>query len=408
MTNLCKISSCLVLFLGLAAPTLAQIDITVQPSPAPDRTRLAAHPAYAVWAASALDSLQTDGLNRGDRNSDPGGYVVLERYVPSDILTTDFKSWRGVVNPPAPYADQHGSRMHWGVHIRGDGVTTFTIVDVSYQIWSSDRNDDYPMGTFGGLGNFVHGSFATADWNIDCTHGFGYDWGADRAKGGGDDTLVCGAGQENTPVDELFYVGPGNSLYATQAGNQDFLDAGGTLQQVVDTRLTWSNGRIFEIGADYSVLGSDSQTYSQTSSLILDCNTEPGGTPCPTPVSDLDTNFERPAHLGGSATILRSSNVLELYAVDRNSEGTRALRITQDQINAATEAGCLLASSDGRFAVTLTTEGNVIASEGPDFERKIHHVIFGGGLNGSVIGTHTTYSDDPPGINCPGYVPAGP
>ena len=144
-------------------------------------------------------------------------------------------------------------------------------------------------------------------------------------------------------------------------------------------------------------------------------NDEGSGPPCahslPLPSSSSsrdcsnDDCYERPQRmLGGSASIFRQSTgantVLRIFDVDADSEGTLALSVEQSQVAAVTWPACVLATDNGRIAVIVSADGNVTVSVGPDFERKIHHVVFGGGLGGSVIGTHTTYSDDPPGLDC--------
>lgn len=70
---------------------------------------------------------------------------------------------------------------------------------------------------------------------------------------------------------------------------------------------------------------------------------------------------------------------------------------TQEQVD-ATGAGLVAASADYRAAIFVVEAGDIIVSVGPDFEGKITHMRFEGGLFGRSLGIYTTYGG-PPGLD---------
>ena len=109
--------------------------------------------------------------------------------------------------------------------------------------------------------------------------------------------------------------------------------------------------------------------------------------------------------LGAIGKAYRASETqIDLYEIiEGTTQGVLALRITQDEIDAALEvageATCVKASANDRASVTVWADGNVTFSIGPDYETKIFHVLLEGGLGGSIIGHSTTYGP-PAGEHC--------
>lgn len=182
-------------------PVLASnINIDVFASSAPN---VFGSPSWSAYAANALHSLENGLGSTGNRNLSPTAYEVLVDYFdPGDVMVTSFNSWRGVANPVVPFNNEYGNRIHFGLHAFGDGGPSsirFRLSDLSYYINSSD-----------GLLNFA-GDFVGLDFNG--TTRYGIDWGTDRVKGGGDDTIITGVGSGSTLIDELVYVGVGNAYW---------------------------------------------------------------------------------------------------------------------------------------------------------------------------------------------------
>ena len=72
------------------------------------------------------------------------------------------------------------------------------------------------------------------------------------------------------------------------------------------------------------------------------------------------------------------------------------LSATQEQVDEA-GWGLVAASPDGRAAIFVVENGDVIVSVGPDLEGKITHMRLERGLYGAVISSFTTYGP-PPGL----------
>ncbi len=190
----------------------ADIVMTVVASPAPN---VFGSPNWAGYLANALNSLENSLGEIGDRTTDPTAYETFaegELVAPSELIVSNFASWRGVADPAPPFDAENGNRVHFGVHIVGDGVMRFRLEDLSYSITSDDGNILGFSGDFSGL-------------TYSATR-IGIDYGGDQAKGGGDDTII-NSGAATQIVDELIYVGVGNAYdasFATGPSNQEKMD----------------------------------------------------------------------------------------------------------------------------------------------------------------------------------------
>lgn len=229
------------------------ISIEIAPSSAPN---VFGGPSWPTYQTNALNSLENGLGNIGNRNTDPTAYEVLNgTYAPGDVMVTSGNSWRGQANPPAPFAGEHGNRLHFGLHIFGDGTTQFRLNDLTFAITSSDNVLDH-------IGNFI-------GFDFNCTSRVGYNWGGDRAKGGGDDIQVCGAGSGLAVIDELVYVGVGNAYWPDAGG----IPGGSTLQNEIDGVVDYINTVRPDITGMYSITeflpnsGEPGATFSASKTL---------------------------------------------------------------------------------------------------------------------------------------------
>jgi len=182
---------------SMAGASTAGITINVVASSAPNNF---GSPSWSGYNLNALNSLENGLGNIGDRNTDPTAYEVAGATInASDLMVSSFNSWRGDSAPTGAFAGEFGNRVHFGLHATGDGVTQFRLNDLGYQISSND------------VGNTMAFSGTFAGANFSSTR-FGVDWGADNAKGGGDDTYF-NSGNGMTLVDEIVYVGVGNAFW---------------------------------------------------------------------------------------------------------------------------------------------------------------------------------------------------
>lgn len=242
-----QVSSCAALVAAVATFASATVTIQVVPSSAPNAF---GSPSWGAYNTNALNSLENNLGNIGDRNTDPTAYEVAPAIVDAgEYMVSSFNSWRGQVSPASPFAAELGNRMHFGLHASGDGVTQFTLEDVSFEVTSSDGPN-----TLGYTGDFVGLDYSSTR--------FGVDWGADRTKGGGDD-IVYTSGNGTTLVDEIVYVGVGNAFWPGGGDPNPGNPIGGA-QAAMDDAIGYVMANApFTISGSYTILG-DSASGSVT------------------------------------------------------------------------------------------------------------------------------------------------
>jgi hypothetical protein len=195
--------------------------------------------------ANALYALENNLAQYGPaRTTDPTGYERAAAQVyGGEIAVTSFNSWRGVVSPPAPFANEYGNRMHFGLHAYRTTGPKFRLEDLTFALHCTDPWDSLVyVGGFVGLG-------------YNGTTRYGIDWGDNGVKGGGDDTVYT-SGNGTTLVDEIVYVGVGNAWWPS----------GSTPQADMDDYYAWLAimGPI-DATCSYSILGN---TGSDTVTIL--------------------------------------------------------------------------------------------------------------------------------------------
>ncbi len=118
-------------------------------------------------------------------------------------------------------------------------------------------------------------------------------------------------------------------------------------------------------------------------------------------VHALDSDCFR--QIGGIGLLCRNPDpelALEVRGISASEAGTLLLRVTQAQVEAVSPGNQVHASADGRVAVILLADGNIIVSMGPDDAGKVYHVILQQGLAGRIIGTADSVGG-PPGTPLP-------
>lgn len=222
-----KLSSviCAAVMMVFAVSGLARAGVTldVVASSAPNAY---GSPSWSGYCSNALYALENGLSVNGDRATTPTGYEAAPDEVdPWEIAVTSFKSWRGDVNPTGAFANELGNRMHFGLHAYGDGTSQFTLEDLTFSLHSSDTEDSLIYeGGFTGL-------------SYTGTTRYGINWGDDRAKGGGDDTVYT-SGNGTTLVDELVYVGVGNAWWPGGDDTTPATPEGGA-QAAMDEYFSW-------------------------------------------------------------------------------------------------------------------------------------------------------------------------
>ena len=224
---------------------------------------------YVAWAGRALDSIQNNKGNIGDPAADPGAFQISGSVMPRLWAVSSEPSWRGKLSPAGEFAPQYGNALHFVLHVKGDGTVQFKYEDMSWCVWRTGQQGGVVCNNM----ELTRPHSAGAWDRIDCTYGTGIDWGADNAKGGGDDTEVCGGTQTNrgnfdsTPVDEVFYVGASYAHAFDYRFNKpsEFPDyASWTLQEHFDDRCDFFNSDSGhrEIGLEFTIVDTGGNTHT--------------------------------------------------------------------------------------------------------------------------------------------------
>ena len=66
-------------------------------------------------------------------------YEVAGAFIEAgDIIVSSFNSWRGQFNPSGAFVNENGNRLHFGLHIVGDGTQQFRLNVLCFEIESTD------------------------------------------------------------------------------------------------------------------------------------------------------------------------------------------------------------------------------------------------------------------------------
>lgn len=172
-----------------AAAAHAQVVLDVFPSVGPNDTS-PSYPGYAVNAAA--------GVGAGGAATGTPGTPTFYQAVPSgqpvsvlDILATDFPSWRGTVNPAAPFNQELGNKLYFGVHVYDTTGGTVNLSSLAYSLADSYN---------GSLS--VTGDYSAADYSPSLVGVID-----DPA---GPQFITSGSGSQ--PVNEIWAVGVGTAI----------------------------------------------------------------------------------------------------------------------------------------------------------------------------------------------------
>lgn len=176
---------------GQAAPI-----VTVTPSLGPDYLPAPGSPSYAGFSANALTALEAGANSQGTPNT-PQFFNRVTNIHPKDVLVGVAPSWRGEANPAAPFDNEIGTVLYFGLHIVSDSY---------FSMWAVT----YSENAFGVPYSFAFNGESYDDYAGDMV---GIDY-VDGIKGNGNDiTYTTGPGSVN--INELIFVGIGFSFDAS-------------------------------------------------------------------------------------------------------------------------------------------------------------------------------------------------
>lgn len=237
--------------LCLSSNAFGGISFTVTPSLAPNAFGSS---NYSEWVNNSIVALQ-NGYSDYSQPSDPGPAVYHAAPLVlnvSDIIVTNFPSWRGNANPGATYgpdyANELGTRLHFGLDIVGTAGMTFSASQLSLDATSSDP--DNSLGFTRAAGTYNYG--------FDLV---GIKYGADGQKGGGDDTVIT-SGPNTQTVNEIVFRGSGNAFAVLSD------DPGATNQDKIDMALANLPSN-FTFTGQYSITDSNNLGFSGSATVLL-------------------------------------------------------------------------------------------------------------------------------------------
>ncbi|MBY0460363.1 MAG: hypothetical protein K2V38_23865 [Gemmataceae bacterium] len=220
-------------FLALAADTAsAAFTVKVTASLAPNGLVSESIPAYNTYANNAISSIVTQGQNSGlppatGTAGTPGRYQGVTTVNVTDMVATEFRSWRGLADPGntvgAAFATQHGNRLHFGAYITQTGGGQFTLAQLGLSFTGTSTQ-------YGGAIDLTSPTTGTVTaFNLTNTNAPIYV--GVRFTGPSTYTLVTtGDGL----VDAVVAVGPGTAF---DIFRDPIADAGLTDQQIIDNGL---------------------------------------------------------------------------------------------------------------------------------------------------------------------------
>lgn len=172
-------------------------------------------PSYGSYVGNAIQGLYL-GVSSFGTVGLPDYYQQISGPISvKDNIVTGFSSWRGTAPGSvygAPFANELGNRVLFGVDIRGNG-SLISIDQLSFTAASSDGNSlgfGFPIGSY--------------NYSLDYR---GLQYGTDGIRGTGDDVWIT-SGPSSQQVDEIIGRGSGNAwaVYETDPGatDQDKID----------------------------------------------------------------------------------------------------------------------------------------------------------------------------------------
>lgn len=213
----------LVALAALAATPAARADVIIQvvPSLGPN---VFGSPSYDAYRDAAVAALRA-GTNQAGTPGTPAYYQALasgDAVALTDLVVTDFLSWRGTADPAGAYGGETGTRLYFGLAVTATGGETFRIADLSFAATSTDP-------------------FATLDFAFPA--GF-YAYSPDFVGVRADGTLVM-SGPATQEVVALYSRGSSNAFEVLAS------DPGATNQEKIDGALAGYPG--FSYTGTYSL-----------------------------------------------------------------------------------------------------------------------------------------------------------
>jgi hypothetical protein len=213
-------------------------------------------PSWPGWQHNLITALIA-GAESGGEQGTPTRFETVTSISSRHIIVSGVRSWMGYADPGAafgaPFANELGNRLHSPVHIDGRGET-FAISNLRLT-WETTGSLplDYSWTTFNYSNGYV-----------------GLNYGADGAKGTGDDVWIT-SGANTQLVHEFFGRGGGNAWSVCEGGTCPTLDQ----QQAELDNAALYPGHSYVITATYRLLDGTDVRASGSRDVTVNPTPEP-------------------------------------------------------------------------------------------------------------------------------------
>gem|GEM_PF-2608646 len=200
--------------LAAVADRARAIQVKLYASPAPNR--YATSSGWVDWVGNMTAALTANSTAQGNPATDPGAFYIVDKLKPgdmTDVIVTTFTSWKGTVNPAAPFDAERGQRMYFPVVVDSEtGLNDIKIENLgNLDIYYRDT-DESP--------------FEQAVWATPYGPGSLTYYATDRIGIKADGTVVD-SGSADQLVNRIIFRGLGMAWEptSTTGSDQDKLDA---------------------------------------------------------------------------------------------------------------------------------------------------------------------------------------
>lgn len=221
------------------------ISIIVTPWAAPN---VFGSPSFDGAAQNQFNALRSGASSAGAPGT-PTYYQAITGPVSyGALIATNFNSWMGVANPGAPYQNELGNRIHYGISINGNGQQ-FSISQLSLVLDGNGANNyfDYNFGT-----GYQYAAYGSGGGYV------GILKGLDGIVGTSDDVFIT-SGADTQLVDALIGRGSGMADAVTcGAGSGDYGPCGAGNQSYIDGEIAFLQADGFtQLTGTYSLVGTN-------------------------------------------------------------------------------------------------------------------------------------------------------
>lgn len=234
--------------LSLCALAIAEPTLTIKPALGPSAY---GSPSWTGFVNNAITALKEKRDSVGDLAQNATAFQVVDSVQFGELLVGSLPLWRGQLKPTGTFAAESGNRLHFTLHVIGNGQR-FSLADVAYEVTSGDAKNLLAM----------KGTLADVAYSAGRV---GIDYGPDRKRGSDDDIVFQDGEPATVPVDELYYVGIGVGLEYEQLPAVEGADEN---QRLLALLQSSEIGRKFPLSIQYQVRTPQGQALATAQASV--------------------------------------------------------------------------------------------------------------------------------------------